>query len=1037
MKSCGWMLLLGCVAFGGMVQANPTCEGEYTQTDATDKLPPGLAPQIGVEQAPPKSTLDRVFEYTGDLTIEYILTHDNHVNVLVTSGGGGGTFETAYGMSLSTYNATIDGECGVGFRFTATAAQLRAKDALQANASSSSPPASGKTNDGAAIGDFNGDGALDNAVLSSSGIQVTLNNADGSVLSTATYPVAGIGPSIAAADFNNDGKLDLAVTATNASGQGSLVILLGKGDGTFQSPTQFPAGDYAFYLATADFNGDGALDVAITDVPATATGAGQVSVLLGKGDGTFATAKSYPVGRFPATIVADDFNGDGKVDLVALDSSTEAGNKVWFLPGNGDGTFGLAVATASSTGTGYLAYTDLNHDGKLDLVIADQFASAAAVMLGNGDGSFQPSNEYVVSAQPVSIAAIPMDDGNTLILTGDSADGNLISNFVASNGTAAMPVLQTLGMGPAAIATGDLNGDHQPDLVITDPATGGIYVELATGKGQFGSPVTYSLGTQPGAVAIADVNGDGKPDVIAADATGIDVLLGNGNGKLGAVNTFPASGSLSSITIVDFNGDGKPDVAAASAAGGNVSVFLGNGDGTFQAAQNVALAGGLVPLSTVGGDVNGDGKPDLIVAFNNSNQTQPGGVAVLLGKGDGTFQAPVNITLAGPLVQQTTGSALSAALTLGDVNGDGKLDVVTAIQSSLGNQVVVLLGNANGSFQAPLLTTTNTAPPMIAIADINGDGKPDLVLGDCCGLTEASEMFGNGNGTFQAEVQFSSGPSPAGIAIADFEDSGWPDLAIVGQVQSPVRGTLSILSNPFRYVIVDPIATVVSAANSTGTAIAPGSLATAYGSDLAKGTPGATSLPLPTTFGGTSLTIIDSAGTSWPVPLIYVSSGQVNFYVPTGVATGSAQFTVTSGDGTQSAGSVQVATVAPGIFTLNSANLAAAIGILVSSSGKQTPFQVYKVSGGAVVANPINLGSASDQVVLELYGTGIQAAGTSNVEVTVGGTKVPVQYAGKSSFEGEDQVNILLPHSLAGAGNVRVQVTASGIVANPVQITIQ
>jgi uncharacterized protein (TIGR03437 family) len=94
-------------------------------------------------------------------------------------------------------------------------------------------------------------------------------------------------------------------------------------------------------------------------------------------------------------------------------------------------------------------------------------------------------------------------------------------------------------------------------------------------------------------------------------------------------------------------------------------------------------------------------------------------------------------------------------------------------------------------------------------------------------------------------------------------------------------------------------------------------------------------------------------------------------------------------------------------------------------------------SAGAVIANPINLGSASDQVYLELYGTGIQAAGTSNVEVTVGGTKVPVQYAGKSSFEGEDQVNILLPHSLAGAGNVTVQVTASGIAANPVQITIQ
>jgi len=1030
MKCCRRLLFLACAALGGWAQAEgATCEPTYTGPDFAENLGNLL---LSIKTAPPRLT--GVDVQTGGFETYYELEPNNQVLVeLFNSTSYLGSFY----IPVSDYNMIIDGLCGVGFRFTPTAAQFKTKHASQAHASSSSPPPSGTSNEGGAVGDFNGDGVPDNASITSSGIRVTLLNADGSVLSTATYPVTGIGPSITAADFNNDGKLDVAVTATNASGKGSLVILLGKGDGTFQSPTQFPAGLYAFYLATADFNRDGALDMAITNSPATAAGAGQVSVLLGKGDGTFAAAVEYPVGPFPGTIVANDFNGDGKVDLVTLDSSSLAGNKVWFLPGNGNGTFGTAVATASGTGTGYLAYTDLNHDGKPDLVIADEFASAAAIMLGNGDGTFQPSNEYVVSTQPITIAAIPMGDGNTLILTSDGTDGGLVNNFVARNGTPAMPVLQTLGMAPAAIATGDLNGDQQPDLVITDPAAGSIYVELSTGKGQFGNPVTYSLGSQPGAVAIADLNGDGRLDVIAADATGIDVLLGNGNGTVGAVNTFPASGSLSSITIADFNRDGKPDVAAASATGGSVSVFLGNGDGTFQHAKNVALAGGLIPLSAVSGDVNGDGKPDLIVAFNSSDQTQPGGIAVLLGEGDGTFQTPVNITLAGPLVQQSTGSAASAALTLGDLNGDGKLDVVTAIQGGLRNQVAVLLGNGNGSFQAPLLATTNTSPPMIAIADMNGDGKPDLVLGDCCGLSEASEMFGNGNGTFQAEVQFPSGPSPAGIAIADFEDSGWPDLAIVGQVPSPVRGTLSILSNPFRYVTVDPAATVVSAANSSGAAIAPGSLATAYGSDLAKGNPGATPAPLPTSFGGTSLAIIDSAGTSWPAPLIYVSAGQVNFYVPPSVATGPAQFTVTSGDGTQSAGSVQVAAVAPGIFTLNSANLAAAEGILVSPSGTQTPFQVYAVSGVAVIANPINLGSASDQVVLELYGTGIQAAGTSNVQVTVGGTGVPVEYAGTSSFEGEDQVNILLPHSLAGAGNVAVQVTAVGIAANPVQITIQ
>jgi uncharacterized protein (TIGR03437 family) len=1030
MKICHLLLLAGILVIGASAQAKrPTCTPTYT--DPNEFLPDGdgtiLLLPVAEDTTP---VLTAVGVTTGDMLIEYLLDGDEvRVDIIQNDT------LTASIIQLATYNLTIGDDCGPGFQFKKMA-QSRAKATLQANASSSSPPPSGKTNDGTAIGDFNGDGVLDGASITSSGIQVTLFNADGSVLSTATYPIAGIGPSIVAVDLNKDGVPDLAATETDPSGQGNLVVLLGKGDGTFRPPAKFAAGVYAFYLATADFNGDGAPDIAITNLPSTATGAGQVSVLLGKGDGTFGSPVEYPVGPAPATIVADDFNGDEKVDLVALDASLAAVNKVWFLPGNGNGTFGTPVSTASGTGSGYLAYTDLNHDGKLDLVIADEFASAAAIMLGNGDGSFQPAQEYAVSSQPVSIAAIPMGDGNTLILTGDSSDGNLVNNFVASNGTAAMPAIQTLGMGPAAIAAGDLNGDQQPDLVITDPAPGNVYVKLWTGKGQFGNPVTYSLGSQPGAVAIADLNGDGKLDVVAADAAGIDVLLGNGNGTLGAVRTFPASGSLSSIAVADFNGDGKPDVAAASAASGAVFLFLGNGDGTFQAAQNIMLGGGLVPLSAAAGDVNGDGKPDLIVAFNSSDRTQPGGVAVLLGKGDGTFQAPVNITLAGPLVQQATGSAASAVLTLGDLNGDGKLDVVTAFQGSLSNQVAVLLGNGNGTFQAPLLSNTNTAPPMIAIADINGDGKPDLVLGDCCGLSEASEMFGNGDGTFQAEVHFPSGPSPAAIAIADFEDSGWPDLAIAGQVQSPGRGTLSILSNPFRYVAIEQVATVISSANANAAGIAPGSLASAFGADLATGTPGSTSLPLPVTDEGTSVSILDASGKTTAAPLVYVSPKQVNFYVPPGIATGSATVTITSGDGTQSAATVQVAPVAPGVFELNSAGLAAA-DVYLYSGGTATLENVYSVnSAGAIVANPISLDSGTAYLVL--YGTGFEAAGTAGVTVTVNGVAASVAYAGpQGTFTGLDQANVLLPASLAGKGNVTVQLTANGIAANSVNITIQ
>jgi uncharacterized protein (TIGR03437 family) len=906
-----------------------------------------------------------------------------------------------------------------------------------APAGSSSP--SGQAAQYVALGDFNGDGILDSATETSTGIAVNLFHADGT-FSTTSYTINGIQTtSIAAVDFNGDGNLDLAVPVMpDASGQGHIAILLGHGDGTFGTPSSIAAGSFPFYLATGDFNSDGKLDLAVTYLSATGSGSVGVLVLLGKGDGTFATPVNYPVGLAPATIVAADFNGDGKLDLAVLDAELGIVNKLWVLVGKGDGTFRTAVSTATGTRSGYLSYADLNHDGKLDAVIADLIGSDMAVLMGNGDGTFQPPTLYLAAAQPVSVGIQPLGDGNTALFVGDAISGNIALGFAAPDGTIGIPPLQSIGQSTAAIAAGDLNGDSQPDLVISDPVAGNLDVLLATGKGQFGSPATYSAGNTPGALAIADLKGNGVLDAIVGSASGLGVLLGTGGGAFGTAQFYTAGDSFGSVAIADFDGDGKPDVAAVDATAGGVSVFLGNGDGTLQTGNPISLSSSFIPLSVAAGDLNKDGNADLIVALGASSQGQPGAIAVLLGNGKGTFQTPQVTALPGPIIQRTIGAAATAGLAVGDLNGDGIPDVVTAINGATSNQVAVLLGIGNGSFKSAVPSNTGTSAPEILIRDMNGDGKPDLLLADCCGLSEASFLAGNGDGTFLAELRFSSGPNPAALATADFNGDGYLDIAIAGGLQMPSVGTLSVLYAPFSSVGLPPLATVVSAANSTGGAIAPGSLATAYGSDLAKGTPGATSSPLPTSFEGTSIAIVDSAGTSWPAPLIYVSKGQVNFYVPSGVATGRTQINVTSGDGTQSFGSAQVVSVAPGIFTLNSANLAAAVGILETANGTQTPIQVYKVnSAGAVIANPINLGSASDQVYLELYGTGIQAAGTSNVEVTVGGTKVPVQYAGKSSFEGEDQVNILLPHSLAGAGNVTVQVTASGIAANPVQITIQ
>ena len=233
--------------------------------------------------------------------------------------------------------------------------------------------------------------------------------------------------------------------------------------------------------------------------------------------------------------------------------------------------------------------------------------------------------------------------------------------------------------------------------------------------------------------------------------------------------------------------------------------------------------------------------------------------------------------------------------------------------------------------------------------------------------------------------------------------------------------------------------TIISAANYGAAAIAPGGLATANGANFATGSPVTATLPLTTSLGGSSVTIKDSTGMTFQAPLLYVSAGQVNFQVPAAVAPGAAQVTISSGSGTQSIGTVQIAGVAPGLFALNNVSLAAANAVSVAANGTQTNVNVFAApTGGAITATPIDVSAASGQVYLILYGTGLQSAGTANVTVTIGGVPATVTYAGpQGTYAGLDQVNVLIPASLAGKGNVSVQLTANGIASNPVQITIK
>ncbi len=353
-----------------------------------------------------------------------------------------------------------------------------------------------------------------------------------------------------------------------------------------------------------------------------------------------------------------------------------------------------------------------------------------------------------------------------------------------------LPVVNYLSGGFASsVAVADVNGDGKPDLAVANDnsnPTGSVSILLGNGDGTFQPAVTYNSGGQYAiSVVIAELNGDAKPDLVVLNASGtLGILRGNGDGTFQAVVTYGTGGtSPSSVAVADVNGDGKLDLVVTNQTGGNgeaVGVLLGNGDGTFKPVVTYS-SGGAQPSSVVVSDVNGDGKPDLIVtSYCTVNGPCPGEgvVGVLLGNGNGTFQ---------PAVIYDTGGIEAKWVAVADVNGDGRADVVVANCGPSGSgscgagTLGVLLGNGDGTL-LPVVTygTGGDFPNSVAVADVNGDGKRDVLVVNSFSL---GVLLGNGNGTFQPAQTYNypggfPGETGESIAIADVSGDGRPDLLV-------------------------------------------------------------------------------------------------------------------------------------------------------------------------------------------------------------------------------------------------------------------
>jgi hypothetical protein len=341
------------------------------------------------------------------------------------------------------------------------------------------------------------------------------------------------------------------------------------------------------------------------------------------------------------------------------------------------------------------------------------------------------------------------------------------------------------GKFPDGVAAGDFRDDGILDLAVTASNDGNVNVLLGNGDGTFQSAVSYYVGYQPGGVVVGDFNGDGIPDLAVTKFTyptgKVGVLLGNGDGTFRAQVNYDVSADPISVAVGDFNGDGIQDLAVGTT--GMVSILLGNGDGSFQHAGDYKNGQGssLGADSVTVADFNGDGVQDIAVANYLVGDT----VSVLLGNGDGSFQDPKSFYA----------GADPEGLASADLNSDGIPDLVATDyggSNGSGSALSVLLCNGDGSFQAPIQYDVGKMPDTVAIGDWNGDGVPDLAVGNDMPTDTLHTLLGNGDGTFQAAESYDAGTQPRAVATGDFNGDGAVDLAVADR---SVGNTLTVLLN--------------------------------------------------------------------------------------------------------------------------------------------------------------------------------------------------------------------------------------------------